>query len=225
MSNTILIAYNEIALVERLQSSLEDEGWQTIVAMDGAEALHITEEGLPDLVILDLAIPKVDGYEVLHQIREQWQNPVIVVSAQSRIDDKVRCLDLGADDYITKPFAIEEMVARVKAVLRRNRSSPLSFFTCGNLKIDFSARLVTANDNEVRLTPIEFKLLQQLVLHAGKVLTHSYLLAKVWGAEYRQSKEYLHVFISRLRANIESDPRHPRYIITIPGIGYRFKTD
>jgi two-component system KDP operon response regulator KdpE len=173
MSNTILIAYNEIALVERLQSSLEDEGWQTIVAMDGAEALHITEEGLPDLVILDLAIPKVDGYEVLHQIREQWQNPVIVVSAQSGIDDKVRCLDLGADDYVTKPFAIEEMVARVRAVLRRNRSSPLSLFTCGNLTVDFSARLVTVNGNEVRLTPTEFKLLQQLVLHAGKVLTHS----------------------------------------------------
>jgi two-component system KDP operon response regulator KdpE len=221
--NTILIANDAVAVTERLQSKLEDEGYKTLVAVDGTEVPGIIEKELPDLVILNLAIPRVDGYEVLHQLRELWQIPVIVVSNFKGTDDKVRCLNLGADDYVTVPFGVEETIARIKAVLRRNKRPTQTHLIYDDLEIDFNARRVTVNGNEVRLTPIEYRLLQQMAHNAGKVLTHNYLLAKVWGDEYKQSREYLHVFMNHLRAKIESDPKHPRYIVTVPGIGYRFR--
>jgi len=223
----ILITDDEVVIIKLLQAGLEDEGWKTLVAMDGAQALHVIEMESPDLVILDLNMTKLDGYEVLRRLREWSQIPVIVISAQSGMNGKVKCLNLGADDYVTKPFGVEELIARVKAVLRRNRrnnsrSTPSSF-TSGDLKIDFDARRVSVSGNEVRLTPTEFSLLGELVLNAGKVLTHTYLLKKIWGPEYESEREYLYVAVGHLRAKIELDSKHPKYIISVPGVGYRFQ--
>jgi two-component system KDP operon response regulator KdpE len=195
--------------------------------MDGDEALETIERELPDLIVLDIKMPRMNGFEVLRRLREWSQIPVIMLSVREEIADKVRCLNLGADDYITKPFGAEELIARVKAVLRRNEAANLtnreSLFTSGDLKINFGTKEVTAAGNEVRLTPTEYDLLQELVLNAGKVLSHDYLLRRVWGHDYGRERQYLHVFVGRLRAKIEPDPANPQYIITVPGIGYRFK--
>jgi len=178
-------------------------------------------------VILDIMMPKVDGFEVCQRLREWSQIPIIMLSARGDEEDKVKCLDLGADDYITKPFGVEELLARVKAVFRRTQAVGATLtrpaFTSGDLTINFVERRVTIADREVKLTPTEYNLLQELVLNAGKVLTHTHLLSKVWGPEYRDEREYLHVFIRRLRNKLEPDPTNPSYIITVPGVGYQFK--
>jgi two-component system KDP operon response regulator KdpE len=195
--------------------------------MDGVDALHTIEMELPDLVILDIMMPKIDGFEVCRRLREWSQIPIIMLSARGEEKDKVKCLDLGADDYITKPFGASELIARVRAVLRRTeatRAVPAqSSFASGDIKINFAERRVTVAGKEVKLTPTEYSLLQEFVLNAGKVLTHTYLLNKVWGAEYKEEREYLHVFVRRLRTKLESDPTNPSYIMTVPGVGYQFK--
>ena len=195
--------------------------------MDGAEALQTIEMELPDLVILDIMMPRVDGFEVCQRLREWSQTPIIMLSARGDEEDKVKCLDLGADDYITKPFAVEELLARVRAVFRRTevvRVVPAqSSFTCDSININFVERRVTAADREVKLTPTEYNLLQELVLNAGKVLTHTHLLSKIWGPEYRDDREYLHVYIRRLRNKLEPDKANPSFILSVPGVGYQFK--
>ena len=195
--------------------------------MDGAEALQTFEMELPDLVILDIMMPKLDGFEVCRRLREWSQIPVIMLSARGDESDKVKCLDLGADDYITKPFGASELIARVKAVLRRTEAATAiptqPSFTSGDLEVNFAQRRITVSGKEVKLTPTEYTLLQEFTLNAGKVLTHTYLLNKVWGPEYREEREYLHVFIRRLRAKLEPDPTNPRYIMTVPGVGYQFR--
>jgi len=169
----------------------------------------------------------MDGFEVCRQLREWSQIPIIMLSARGDESDKVKCLELGADDYITKPFGASELIARVRAVLRRTeaaRTIPTQpSFTSGDLKISFAQRQVIVADKEVKLTPTEYSLLQELVLNAGKVLTHTHLLNKVWGLEYRDERWYLHVFVRRLRVKLEPDPQNPRYIMTVPGVGYQFK--
>jgi two-component system KDP operon response regulator KdpE len=224
---SILIVDDDMAITKFIRANLEAEGWQTLIASDGAEALKAVEKELPDLVILDVMMPNVDGFEVLRRLRQWSQIPVIMLSVREEMAYKVKCLNLGADDYITKPFGADELVARVRAVLRRNEIVNIlprqSFFTSGNLEINFIATQVTVSGNQVRLTPIEYNLLQELVLNAGKVLPHGHLLQKIWGAEYGCQREYLHVFIARLRAKLEPDPAKPRYIITVPGLGYRFE--
>ena len=223
----ILVVDDELSIVKFLRANLEARGFEVLAALNGAEALHTFEMEMADLVILDIMMPRMDGFEVCRRLREWSQVPIIMLSAKGDESDKVKCLDLGADDYITKPFGKDELIARVKAVLRRTETAAPTpttpSFTCGDLQVNFVRREVTVANNEVRLTPTEYTLLQEFVLNAGKVLTHTYLLNRVWGPEYRDEREYLHVFVRRLRAKLEPDPANPRYILTVPGVGYQFK--
>ena len=228
MSKTrILIVDDELSIIKFLRATLKAENYEVLTAMDGAEALQTIEMELPDLVILDIMMPKMDGFEVCRRLREWSQIPIIMLSARGDEGDKVKCLELGADDYITKPFGASELVARVRAVLRRTKAARViptqPSFTSGDIKINFVERRVTVAEREVKLTPTEYNLLQELVLNANKVLTHSMLLGKVWGPEYGEEREYLRVFIGRLRRQLEPKPENPKYIISIPGVGYQFK--
>jgi len=223
----ILVVDDELSIIKFLRANLEAKGYKVLTAIDGTEALQTFEMELPDLVILDIMMPKMDGFEVCRRLREWSQVPIIMLSARGDESDKVKCLDLGADDYITKPFGASELIARVRAVLRRTEAATTMpsqpSFTSGDLQISFAQRRVTIAGKEVKLTPTEYSLLQEFVLNAGKVLTHTHLLNKVWGSEYREDTQYLHVFVRRLRAKLEPDPANPRYIMSVPGVGYQFK--
>jgi two-component system KDP operon response regulator KdpE len=223
----ILVVDDEPGIVRFVRANLEDKGYRVLTAMDGSEALRKIEMELPDLVILDIMMPKIDGFEVCRRLREWSQIPTIMLSARGDETDKVKCLDLGADDYLTKPFGTRELLARVRAVLRRTEAtktvSTQPLFTSGDLRISFAQRQVTVAGKEVKLTPTEYSLLQEFVLNAGKTLTHSYLLDRVWGPEYRDEREYLHVFVHRLRTKLEPDATNPKYIMTVPGVGYWFR--
>jgi two-component system KDP operon response regulator KdpE len=224
----ILVADDELTIIKFLRATLEARGYEVLAAINGVEALQKLGMELPDLVILDIMMPEMDGFEVCRRLREWSQIPVIMLSARSDEKDKVKCLSIGADDYLTKPFGIEELVARVNAVLRRvkiaSTASTQPAFESGDLKVNFVERQVTVNNRNVKLTPTEYNLLVELVLNANKVLTHNMLLTKVWGVEYGQEKEYLRVFVRRLRKIIEADPDNPRRIITVPAVGYKFQT-
>ncbi len=220
----ILVVDDDPAIVRLLSTNLKARGYEVSIAMDGEESLKAVERDFIDLIILDLMMPKIDGVEVCRRIRE-WSNvPIIVLSARGDEKDKVRCLDLGADDYLTKPFGIAELMARIKTALRHSDNAATALtpsnFTCGDLKINFAMRRVTVGGREVKLTPTEYSVLQQLAVNTGKVLTHTMLLQSVWGSEYSSEKEYLRVFIGRLRKKIEPDYKNPRYIKTVPGVGY-----
>ena len=223
----ILVVDDELSIIKFLRANLEARGYEVLAAMNGTEALQTFEMELPDLVILDIMMPKMDGLEVCRRIREWSQVPIIMLSARGDENDKVKCLDLGADDYITKPFGAGELIARVRAVFRRTEAAGTiptqPSFTTGDLEINFVERSITAAGKKVKLTPTEYNLLQELVINKGKVLTHTHLLNKVWGLEYREERQYLHVFIRRLRAELELDPANPRYIVSVPGVGYQFK--
>jgi two-component system KDP operon response regulator KdpE len=224
----ILVVDDELAIIKLLRANLNAEGFEVLTAMDGAQAMQMIEKEAPDLVILDIMMPEMNGFEVCRHVREWSQVPIIMLSAKGSEDDKVKCLDTGADDYITKPFGINELVARIRAVFRRVDSiltQPAQpAFRADGLEINFSERKVTVAGRELKLTPTEYRLLQELVLNVDKVLTHSMLLGKVWGPEYAEEKEYLHVFIGRLRKELEPHPESPKYIVTVPGVGYRFTT-
>ncbi len=223
----ILIADDDPVILRFIKANLEARGYEILTAADGAQTLDAVERELPELVILDIMMPKLDGFEVCRRLREWTQTPIIMLSARGEMNDKVTCLNLGADDYITKPFGASELLARIRAILRRSearstRATP-SIFSSGNLKINFAQRRVTVNGREIKLTPTEYNLLQELVLNAGKVLTHTHILNRVWGPEYGTEKEYLRVFIQRLRAKLENNPANPKNIITVPAVGYQFK--
>jgi two-component system KDP operon response regulator KdpE len=221
----ILVADSDLPVLRFLRSNLEMGGYQVILAADGEEALEKAERELPDVVVLDTMLPRVDGVEVCRRIREWSRVPIIMLSANGDEVNKINCLDLGADDYITKPFGMGEMLARLRVALRHARpeivTSPSTFIS-GDLKVNFDRWRVTIDSREVELTPIEFSLLEQLVLNAGKVLTHNMLLQKVWGPEYNGEMHYVHVFVARLRKKLEHDPKKPKYILTKPGVGYYF---
>lgn len=222
----ILVVDDELSILRYVSACLRKEGYEPVIANNGRDALTLAEEQNPRLVLLDIMMPLMDGFEVLRRLREWSHVPVIMVSAKADEKDKVKCLDLGADDYITKPFGIEEVLARVRAVLRRTEaaSAPTrTSFASGDLAISFAQRQVTVAGKEVKLTPTEYNLLQELVLNAGKVLTYTHLLNKVWGSEYRDEREYLHVFVRRLRAKLEPEAPEPKYITTVSGVGYQFK--
>ncbi len=222
----VLIVDDDPGIIKLLRATFQDEDYELLEAMNGAEALRTIQRELPELIILDVKMPEIDGLEVCRQLREWSQIPVIMLSVDGATEQKVKCLELGADDYVIKPFSIDELMARVKAVLRRTQavlSTPIQpVFTADNLQINFVERRVTLAGNGITCTPKEYGLLQELVLNVGKVLTHVQLLKGVWGQDYSGETEYLRVFVNRLRAKIEPDPTKPRYIITVPGVGYTF---
>ncbi len=225
----ILIVDDDLGVVKSVRANLQARDCEILVAMDGTEALRVIEKELPDLIILDIMMPKTDGFEVCRRVREWSQIPIIMLSARHDVEEKAKCLNSGADDYITKPFGVNELIARVRAVLRRTKkmgtTPTIPSVTSGDLKINFIERRVTVAGREVKLTPTEYNLLKELVLNAGKVFSHATLLGRVWGPEYAEEREYLRVFIGRLRKKLETDPGHQKYIVTTPGVGYQFQTN
>ncbi len=221
----ILVVDDDPAILRLLCTNLKARGYEVSTAVDGEESLTAMEKDFVDLIILDIMMPKLDGVEVCRRLREWSSVPIIVLSARGDEKDKVRCLELGADDYLTKPFGIAELMARIKTALRHHDAvnaapTQASTFTYNGLEINFALRRVTVSGSEIRLTPTEFSVLQQLAVNANKVLTHTMLLQNVWGNNYQSEKEYLRVFVGRLRKKLEPDPQHPKYIMTIPGVGY-----
>jgi len=226
ITRRILVAEDELALRDFVSRNLRARGFEVLEASNGLEAVATWERESPHLLILDIMMPRMDGLEVCRRVREHSSVPIIVLTALDDESDKVTALDLGADDYLTKPFGVEELLARVRAVLRRTQgeitptaSSSRQF---GELSIDLTARVVRLRDTEVRLSPTEFAVLKELVSNAGKVLTHRMLLQSIWGPEYGGEAEYLRVYINRLRQKLEADPANPRHLLTEPGVGYRF---
>lgn len=220
----ILVVDDDPAILRLLCTNLRARGYNVTTAIDGEESLEAVERDFVDLIILDIMMPKLDGVEVCRRIRE-WSNvPIIVLSARGDEKSKVRCLELGADDYLTKPFGIAELMARIKTALRHSDTSGAApvqpTFSSEDLEINFAMRRVSVGGKEVKLTPTEYSVLQHLAVNANKVLTHGMLLQSVWGSEYSSEKEYLRVFIGRLRKKLEPNPQKPRYILTIPGVGY-----
>jgi two-component system KDP operon response regulator KdpE len=223
----ILVVDDEPQLTRVLRTGLKSRGYDVRAAADGLSGFETFMDWKPDLVITDLAMPEMDGLELCRRVRAISPVPIIVLSAKGEEKTKVEALDVGADDYVTKPFGIDELLARVRALLRRAAavvsSEPEStVLTAGDFRIDLETRQVSVAGREAHLTPKEFDLLVYLVKHAGKVLTHRTLLAAIWGANYVEQNEYLRVFVGNLRKKLESDPAHPRYILTEPWIGYRF---
>jgi len=225
----ILIVDDNPAVVKYVKANLDANNYATSVAINGNEALKAAEREMPDLVLLDIMMPEMDGFEVCQRIREWSIVPIIMLTARGDENDKVRCLEMGADDYISKPFGVNELMARIIAVLRRTNIQRVTTikpsFRSGELEINFNARRVTLAGKEVKLTPIEYNLLQELVLNAGKVLTHTHLLQKIWGQEYLSENQYLHVYIRNLRNKLEANPAKPKYFIMVSGVGYMFQKE
>ena len=228
LQQRILVVDDETPVLTLLTRALEREGYEIISNRDGGDVLETIRDQHPELVILDINLPTMNGFEVCRQTREVSQVPIIMISSRNSNDDKVLAFGVGADDYITKPFILQELLARVRAVLRRsivpNLDLAPSIFQCPGMEINFQSRCILSFGREIKATPIEFDLLRVLALNAGKVLTHKSLLKQVWGSEYGQEREYLRVHLSHLRRKIEMDPTRPRYIQTIPRIGYRFNS-
>ena len=222
----ILVVDDEKRMVGFIRLNLEQDGFEVVEAFNGSEALDRLRDSLPDLILLDVMMPDIDGFDVLRMIREINQVPVIMLTAKSEEDDKVRGLELGADDYVTKPFSPRELVSRVKAVLRRGSTFDEDeegvIEVDDRLRIDFGRREVWVEDELVKLRPTEYRLLYHLVQNAGWVLTHDQILTKVWGYEYRDEPHYVRLYINYLRKKIEKDPSNPEYILTERGVGYRF---
>jgi two-component system KDP operon response regulator KdpE len=221
----VLVVDDEPETVKYVGANLRARGYDVLTAEDGRTALKEFSEAVVDLIILDIMMPGPDGFEVCQAVRQQSAVPIIMLSARGQERDIVRALDLGADDYLTKPFGVAEMLARVRAALRRTTQtgvSPRPPLVMEDLDIDFTARQVTLGGHEVQLTPTEYNLLTHLVINAGRVITHRALLQAVWGPEYGDETEYLWAYIRRLRRKIEPDPSDPRYILTHPGVGYSF---
>ena len=221
----ILIVDDEPQITRVLRTSLSSQGYDIRVANDGETALEILKDWMPDLVVTDLAMPNMDGLELCRRLRGKSQLPIIVLSVRGEERTKVQALDAGADDYVTKPFGMNELLARVRANLRRSPSAEPgtgSLIEAGDFRIDLDAHMVTVCGREVHLTPKEFDLLVYLARHSGKVLTHRALLNAVWGANNTEQPEYLRVFIGQLRKKLEPDASSPRYLQTEPWVGYRF---
>ncbi len=222
----ILLVDDDVELVRLVRTNLESVKYKVIVAMDAGSALKLVEMKRPNLILLDIMLPGIDGYDLCQRIREFSDIPIIMLTAKVEDVDKVRGLKLGADDYLTKPFNVQELLARIESVLRRtNRSDETNFpadFTCGEIYINFAQRRVLVRGQEVSLTLTEYKLLSHLVRNAGRIMLRRELLNKVWGPEYQDEMEYLRAYIRHLRQKIEKDPHQPKYIISKPGIGYIF---
>ena len=225
----ILVVDDEERIARMIRMNLEHDGYNVIEAHDGQQALEQVRSKMPNLVILDVMMPGLDGFETLEVLRQVSQVPVIMLTARSEEEDRIHGLELGADDYVTKPFSPRELISRVKAVLRRTEgnvsasgSSPDVIHVDGRLKLDFGKREVWVNDQLVKLRPTEYRLLYHLVQNAGWVMTYDQLLSKVWGYEYRDETHYVRLYINYLRQKLEEDPSNPKYILTERGVGYRF---
>jgi two-component system, OmpR family, KDP operon response regulator KdpE len=223
----ILIVDDEPQLTRVLRTGLKSRGYDVRVAADGQSALGVIGDWNPNLVITDLAMPNMDGLELCRRVRAFSQVPIIVLSAKDEERTKIEALDLGADDFVTKPFGIDELLARIRASLRRATApavtdSNATSFEVGDFSLDIESRRVTVRGHEVHLTPKEFDLLTYFMKNSGKVLTHRKLLAALWGGDYVEQNEYLRVFVGNLRKKLESDASQPRYLLTEPWVGYRF---
>lgn len=222
--HTILIVDDEPKIVRFVKTSLSLAGYEILTAETGEKAIAIIEREQPDLIILDLGLPDISGFEILRHVRAYSTVPVVILTARDDEKDKVQGLELGADDYLTKPFGTRELEARIQAVMRRVEWSPqpdeMAEFSVLDLHVDFKRRRVQVRDEEVHLTPTEYELLRVMIQHAGQVLLHGDLLSRVWGDEYRNDLAILRVNVSRLRQKLELDAREPQYIMTVPGVGY-----
>jgi two-component system KDP operon response regulator KdpE len=223
----VLVVDDEPRMVEFIRMNLDLEGYRVSTASNGREAIERVREDLPDLVLLDVMMPEMDGFEALRRTREISTVPVIMVTVRGDETDLIRGLELGADDYVSKPFSPRELLSRIKALLRRAETPTAvgqqQIKIDDDLTIDFSKRMVIVRGQETKLRPTEYRLLHHLVNNAGWVMTHEMLLTKVWGHEYRDETPYLRLYITYLRKKIEADPSNPKYILTERGVGYRFK--
>lgn len=224
---TILVIDDEVPIQKLLKLPLIDAGFKVEEALTGRQGLVSLASFAPDLILLDLGLPDMDGLDVLKDLRAWSKTPVIILSARGHDRDKISGLDLGADDYLTKPFSVQELLARVRAAMRRTTrtaETAFSIFESNGLKVDLPARIVTIDGHEVKLTPIEFKLLTLFIRHLGRVLTYSFILREIWGPSREHDHHALRVHMANLRRKIEPDPAHPRHIQTDQGVGYRFKS-
>jgi len=226
-SITVLVVDDEPRLVDVVRMNLEMGGYRVLGAFDGAEALEKLKQDLPDLVVLDVMMPEMDGFETLRRIREVSNLPVIMLTVRNEPADRIKGLEIGADDYLSKPFDPRELQSRIKALLRRTFApSPARktrIVVDRDLVIDFNKREVWVRGEKVTLRPTEYRLLYHLVNNAGRLMTHDTLLSKVWGHEYRDESQYVRLYITYLRQKLERDPAHPKYILTERGVGYRFR--
>jgi len=222
---TILVVDDEPPIRRLLRTSLTAQGYDVLEATGGQEAIDAAEREKPDLVILDLGLPDLGGIEVIRVVRQRTSVPIIVLSVRDDERGKVEALDLGADDYVTKPFGVDELVARIRTALRHRfqAQGEKPVFTAGDLAVDLVRRSVKRGGEEVHLSPKEYDLLAELVANAGKVLTHRHILSKVWGPAHTEDAQYLRVFIRNLRSKLEPDPARPQLILTEPGVGYRLR--
>jgi two-component system KDP operon response regulator KdpE len=224
----ILVVDDEIEILRALQRNLTAHGYEVFTARSGEQALDEIAMHRPDLMLLDLGLPGISGLEVCKKVRAESSLPIIVVSVKDTERDKVSALDLGADDYVSKPFGMDEVLARIRVSLRHSAQVQIGTeptFVAGPLKVDFAQRVVTVNGAEIKLTPTEYDLLKALIKNNGKIMTRQMLLSQVWGTGYGADAHYLHVYIGQLRRKIEPNPAHPRFILTISGVGYRFSSD
>lgn len=229
MNPIILLIEDDPHIRRFLRASLATQGYDLLEAETGREGLALAASRVPDVVLLDLGLPDMEGLEVIHQLRTWSSVPIIILSARGQERDKVANLDAGADDYLTKPFGVGELLARMRVALRKSMPTEegkqeVRYFL-GNIEVDFERRLVLRGQEEVHLTPIEYKLLAVLLKHRGKVVTHRQLLKEVWGPSYVEQNPYLRIFILNLRRKLEDDPTRPQYLLTEPGVGYRLKED
>jgi two-component system KDP operon response regulator KdpE len=222
----VLIIEDDPAIRRFLRNTLRVQEYEVREAETGGEGLGLARQLNPELVILDLGLPDMDGMDVIPQIRESSAVPILVLSSRSDEAGKVQALDLGADDYVSKPFGVDELMARMRTALRHRLAieGSLPVFTSGGLSVDLTRRLVTVDRNEVKLSRKEYDILRELVVHAGRVLTHRHLLRVAWGTETGVDVQYLRVYIRQIRQKIEQSPEQPRYILTEPGVGYRLQT-
>ena len=224
----ILVIDDEPQILRALRTILSAHKYRVTVAQTGEEGLALAAAENPDIIILDLGLPDMDGITVCAHLREWTEIPIIILSVRNQEQDKVKALDKGADDYLVKPFGIEELLARIRVALRhlaKSQGDHETVITSGPIEIDLARHIVTRHGAEVKLTATEFKLLAYLASHTGRVLTHQNILSNVWGLEYLENVEYLRVFMSQLRKKLETDPKQPRYLLSEPGVGYRFVTE
>ena len=226
---TVLLIEDEAEIRRFLRTSLPAHGYRLYEATTGADGLAQAQARNPDIILLDLGLPDVDGTEVIRQVREWSAIPILVLSAREQEQAKVAALDMGADDYVTKPFGVNELLARMRAALRHVAGPPGEpaelVFTLGDLTVDLGRRQVSVSGKDIHLTPIEYKLLTTLIRYAGRVMTHRQLLKEVWGPLHVEEGHYLRVYMRQLRNKLEKNPAHPRYLVTELGIGYRLRTE